>query len=248
MGLGDIAQGGLGGAATGAAFGPGGALVGGGIGALLGGLGGMFGAGQNQPGSQQRDMLLGLASEAGRRGAPQQSQLSGFRDDQKDLIARLKALANGQGPSLATEMLRKQNETNTQNQVAMAGGARGNPALAARQAQNNAAGMANASNAQAAQARIAEQLGALQQLGLTSYGARGQDEANSQFNSNLLLRGLQGNDATRIGAITGSMQGEQMAAQAPSWGDYLMGSGGALGQILSLARGGKQTAPAPSGI
>ena len=235
----DALKGGLGGAGTGAAFGPAGAIIGGGLGGLMG----LLGSGSTStPGSQQRDMLMGLAGEAGRRGAPQTSQLSGFRDDQKDLIARLKAMANGQGPSLATEMLRNQNQTNTQNQVAMGAGARGNPALAARQAMNNAAGMAGQAGMQASQARTAEQMQANQLLGLTAYGARGQDEANSQFNAAHLLRALQGNDQTRLQAITGSMEGEGMASQAPTWGDYTMGAGGALGQILALAR-----APKPGG-
>lgn len=238
---GDALKGGMGGATAGASFGPGGALIGGLGGALLGGLGGMFGG--PPEGQQQRDMLIALANEAQGRGAPQQSAYSDFRGDQKDYLARLKAISEGSGPSLANETMRQGITQNATNQAAMSAGARGNPALAARQGMNNAAGMAGQATGQSMMARAAEQMGAMQQLGLGLHGARGLDEQNNQFNSNLLLRALGQNDATRLGALGASSSAGQFASQQPTFGDYLMGAGGGLGQILTMAKGSRQQDP-----
>src|SRR5688500_5013896 len=100
----DALKGAAGGATAGAGVGgPAGAFIGGGIGLL----GGLFGGGNQQPaGSEQNKYLLELAQEAqGRQFDP--AAYSDFRTDQREHIGRLKALASGQGPSLATEMLRK---------------------------------------------------------------------------------------------------------------------------------------------
>jgi len=233
--FGDAIKGGMGGAAAGAPIGPGGALVGGGIGALLGGLGGLFGGG-NPEGQQQRDMLMALAQSAQSRGLPANAAYSDFRGDQQDYLARVKALSEGKGPSMAREMTRNALMQSSSNQAAAAAGARGNPALAARQAANNMAGLSAQATQAGALAGAQEQLGALQQWGSGIYGARGQDEGMNRFNSELALRGLQQNDMTQIQALQAALQAGQVAGQQPTSGDYLMGAGGALGQILALAR------------
>lgn len=243
MGFGDVLKGGMGGATMGAGIGgPMGALVGGGVGLLAGGLGGMFGG--EPEGSRQRDLMMGLYNEASGRGNPQQSAYSDFRGDQSDYLKRLKAISEGQGPSLSNETMRQGIQQTGLNQTAMAAGARGNGALAARQGMNNAAGMAAQATGQGLMGRAQEQMGAMQQLGLGLYGARGQDEANNQFNSSLLLRGLQQNDATRLAALQGSLGAGQVASQQPTPGDYLMGLGGGLGQMFGQANASRQAANA----
>lgn len=238
---GDALKGGLGGATAGAGLGgPVGALVGGGIGIL----GGLFGGGGGEPaGSEQNRYLLELANEAkGRQFDP--AAYSDFRTDQREHVNRLKALASGQGPSLATEMLRKSVGDATANQAAMAAGARGNAGLAARQALNNTAGITAQANQAGAMARAQEQLNALQQLGLGIYGARGQDESMNQFNATGRAQTQQEADRVRLQALGGSLNAQQMINQQPTWGDYLMGAGGSLGQIMALARQGKADAAA----
>lgn len=222
--LGNALNGAMGGATGGAALGPWGALGGG----VLAGLAGGF-LGGDEAGKEQERLLMALAEEAKGRGNP---QVSDFRDDQREHLNRLKALYNGTGPSLATEMLRKNTQDASQNQFAMANSGRGG-AMAMRQALNNAAGMTGQAQQSAAQARAAEQLGAAQQIGLTAYGGRGQD----QQDENLKLQALANNDRTRIGALGGSLQGTQLASQQPSIGDQLLASGGGIGQILALAKG-----------
>jgi hypothetical protein len=231
----DALKGGLGGATAGMATGnPIGALAGG----ALGFLGGMFGGGSDPAGSQQNKYLLELAEEAkGRQFDP--ASYSDFRTDQREHINRLKALASGQGPSLATEMLRKATGDAAANQTAMAAGARGNPALAARQALNNTAGITAQANQAGAMARAQEQLSALQQLGLGIYGARGQDEGMNQFNAAQQAQMMSNNDRIRLMALGGSLEAQQFMSQQPTFGDYLMGAGGSLGQIIALARQGK---------
>lgn len=238
MGFGDVAKGAIGGATAGAGVGPYGALIGGGIGGLAGLFGG--GMGGTPEGQEQRDMLMALAKEAQTRGLPQDVGFSDFRGDQRDYIGRLRALSEGRGPSLASEMLRKNTQDAMANQTAMAAGARGNPALAARSAMNNTAGITAQAAQTAAMARAQEQLGALQQMGLGIYGARGQDEGIMTGNADRRLRGLALNDATRLNAISSSLPAGQLAAQQPGIGDYLMGGGGALGQALMLARQSKK--------
>ena len=238
---GDALKGGLGGATAGAGIGgPAGAIIGGGIGIL----GGLLGGGRQDPaGSEQNKYLMELAQEAkGRTFDP--AAYSDFRTDQREHINRLKALASGQGPSLANEMLRKSVGDATANQAAMAAGARGNAGLAARQALNNTAGITAQANQAGAMARAQEQLAATQQLGLGIYGARGQDEAMNQFNANGRLQAQQEADRIRLQALGGSLNAQQFMSQQPTWGDYLMGAGGSLGQIMALARQGKADAQA----
>src|SRR5574338_1025936 len=98
MGLGDIVQGAAGGALGGSAFGPLGTIGGG----ILGGLGGWLG-GNGQ--DDQRKRMQGFYDELS-RGGPQNGpaytgDYSGFRDNQKNLISQLEAMAAGRGPSLA---------------------------------------------------------------------------------------------------------------------------------------------------
>ena len=234
--FGDAAKGGIGGATAGAGFGPAGAIVGGGLGALAGFLGG----GGTPEGQEQRDMLMALARSAGSRGLGADVGFSDFRGDQRDYLSRLRAMSQGEGPSLATEMLRKNTQDAAANQTAMAAGARGNPALAARQAMNATAGLTAQAQQSMAMARAQEQLGAMQQLGLGIYGARGQDEGVMTGNADRRLRGLAQNDATQLAALQASLGAGQMAQMQPGFGDMLMGAGGGLGQALLLARQSRQ--------
>ncbi len=240
MSIGDVAKGAVGGAATGSAFGPWGALIGGGVGGLLGGIGGAMDG--TPEGQEQRDLLMALQREAAGRGPPQDVSFSDFRGDQRDYINRVRALSEGRGPSLAQEMLRKNTQEAMQNQTAMAAGARGNPALAARTAQNATAGITAQAAQSAAMARAQEQLGAMQQLGLGIYGARGQDEGVTTGNADRRLRALAQSDSTRLAALQASLGAGQMAQQQPGFSDFLMGGGGALGQALMLAKQSRQGA------
>jgi hypothetical protein len=170
--------------------------------------------------------------------------MSGFRNMQADYLRQVRALAQGSGPSLATEMLRGQNQAIALNQNAMAAGARGNGALAARNAMNNAAGQMGTAAGQASMARAQEQLGALQQWGYGTYGARNQDEEMNRFNAAQAARNMQWNDQMRLAALAGGAgRGDALAAQ-PGWGDYLMNAGGALGQMYSMAKAKPPGTPA----
>lgn len=242
--FGDAVKGGIGGATAGSALGPWGTAIGGGLGML----GGFLGSGSGGPpeGQEQRDMLMALARQAGSRGVGQDVGFSDFRGDQRDYLARLRAMSMGEGPSMATEMLRKNTQDATANQTAMAAGARGNPALAARTAMNATAGLTSQAAQAASLARAQEQLGAMQQLGLGVYGARGQDEGILTGNADRRLRGLAQNDMTRLQALQASLGAGQMAQSQPGFGDMLMGAGGALGQALMLAKKSRQGAGQPA--
>lgn len=240
----------MGGATLGSTIPGVGTLAGAGIGAGLGLLGGMFGGGG--PHDQQIKALQALSTEAGGRQAPMlgPASLAGnssFRGNQQQLVSNLEALSQGRGPSLASEMLNQNVQNATANQTAMAAGARGNPALAQRQAMNNAAMMTGQAAQQAQQARVAEQLGAMNQLGLAVYGARGQDESLGQFNAGAQnqmamanaenqLRFWAQNDQARLQALQAQFGPAAANAQAPGIGDYLMAFGGGLGQQRAQAQ------------
>jgi hypothetical protein len=251
---GQTAQGAMGGATLGSTI-PGvgtlgGALIGGGLGAL----GGLFGGGGGP--SEQEKLLMAMAQEQSKRQAPMlgnaaQAGYSDFRDNQSGLVSQLEALSRGQGPSLATEMLKQNTANASANQMAQAAGARGNATMANRQALNNSAMMTGQAAGQAAQMRAQEQLGAMQQLGLTLHGARGMDESMNQWNAgqqnafsmqnaNNQLQFWAQNDMARLAALQGGYGMQQQTAQQPGIGDYLMAFGGGLGQQRALAQQGQR--------
>jgi hypothetical protein len=110
-------------------------------------------------------------------------------------------------------------------------------------------------NQDAAMARIQEQYNAQNQLGLTLHGARGQDEAMSQFNAgaqnqfamanqDAQLRAWGLNDSAVLGALGGAAGvpqraglGEQLLAGGSQW------LGFRLGQRGNNQQGGGQPTP-----
>lgn len=226
----------LAGAGAGAMFGPVGMGIGAGAGALLGGIGGWMGGDQKD---EYQKRLEAYYASLGNREAPQagpaaQGAYSGFRQNQSDLIGRLEALSSGQGPSLAAQQFRQATDQNMRGQQAMANSGRGG-AMASFNAANNM-GMLGAQAAQgSAAARTQEEQMALQQLGLTVYGARNADEQMNQFNAqqqnqmaiqnlDARLRAMGMNDQARLSIL------QQMGGQAnqPTFGDQLMAGGAGM--------------------
>jgi hypothetical protein len=170
-------------------FGPYGAAAGGVIGGALGLFGGS--SQRSMPGYDQRnaDLWAQINGAQGRGGVTlgQNERSAGgqeFRTGQQQLIAQLQAQAAGRGPSLAgMQAFAAADRGMAQQQSLAAGAAPGNEALAARQAMQNSAGI-NSNLAQtSAQARLAEQMAAQQQLGGVLGQARGMDINNEQFNA-----------------------------------------------------------------
>jgi hypothetical protein len=262
MGVGgDALKGAMGGAALGSTVPGVGTLLGGGIGGLLGALGSYWGGSPQNPGQSEIDRMNGLYDQLGNRqplGPAAQAGYSDFRGDQRGYIDQLNALANGKGPSLATNMLNQATADATNNQYAQAAGARGNASLANRSAANSAAMLQGQSAQAGANARVQEQLGALGMLGGTISGARGQDEGLGMFNAGQKnqmsmtdAQLAQMNNQLRLqslmGAMGGQMQGSQIASQQPGWGDYLMAFGGGLGQARGFGKPQGQSAQSGQG-
>jgi hypothetical protein len=181
-GLGGFLKGAAGGALGGfGAAGPWGALGGG----LLGGAAGAFGSNGSQQMNKQYDQYM---KQFGNQQAPQmgpaaQSSNSGFRDNQRSLVTRLEAMANGQGPSLAAEQLKSATDRGMSQQASIAQSGRGNAGAANMLAANNMGRMQMQAAQDSAQGRIMEQQMALNQLGGAINQGRQSDEANSQFNA-----------------------------------------------------------------
>lgn len=165
--------------------------------------GGLVGVGLDHlpgGGNPQMDQLMALYNQMG-QGKAAQSGYSDFRPQQQSYIDQLRALSQGEGPSLASNMLNQAQQQATNNQFAQAAGGRGNPAMLGRQALNNVAGMNQAAQGTMANARVQEQLGALQQLGLGLYGARGQDESTNMFNAGQMNQYGLGSNAQKLQAL-----------------------------------------------
>lgn len=242
-------KGAAGGAATGAALGgPVGALAGG----VIGGLGGLFGGGEDD--AQRRRMLEYLATvqnrQAPQAGAASQSALSDFRGNQSALANRLEAVATGRAPSLVTEQLNQATNRGQAAAQSIAQSGRGNAALANLTAANNMQALSQAAAGQAAMGRLQEVANANQALGGVLQGARGQDEANSQFNAQQQNFRDQANLEAKLRTMGLNDQAiAQVFAQLsgvnakPTFGDQLLAGGtGALGMLVSQQKKG-----APSG-
>lgn len=160
-----------------------------------------------------------------------QAGASSLQADQRDYIGRLRALSEGRGPSLAQEQMRQSTDRVTNQQYAMAAGARGNPALAQRQAMNQAGALQSAAAGQSAQARAMEQLGALSQMGGAIGQGRGQDETLNMFNAGQTNATTSANDALRLRAILGRKEFRDAYDQTPTYWEKLAGwmSGGLSG-------------------
>lgn len=240
------AQGAAGGAAAGSVFGPWGAAAGGAIGGAMGLFGGS--SSRSMPGYDARnaDLWNQINASQGRGGVEigaNERSAGGqeFRTGQQQLISQLQAQAAGRGPSLAgMQAFAAADRGMAQQQSLAAGAAPGNEALAARQAMQNSAGI-NANLAQtSAQARMAEQMNAQQQLGGVLGQARGMDINNEQFNAGwtnnrnqnqaqLTMQQRQMNDQREQYLRNLELQnaGSQMSGQMPNTYGTQMMSGGA---------------------
>ncbi len=183
-----------------------------------------------------------------------------------DNTVALKDMAEGRGPSLATELLRQNNEANAARAMGLASSMRGgNPSAYAKQAQAQQAAMANQAAAQGAQARLQEQVLARnmlsQQLGQRAtagqgmYGTTGtlqlgQDQLSQkakEAEANWVLNKANADWGRAIQMAAANNAGES-AAQAQ---DSVMGGGGGvlggIGKLLGLpfAEGGEVPAKAP---
>lgn len=223
MGFGDILQGATGGALGGSALGPVGAVGGG----ILGALGGYLGGGGDD---DARRKYLGQVDS---RTAPQSqyttSAYSGFRGNQADLIRQLEAQARGEGPSLSREMLNAGLDRSAKQQQSMVAGGRGNPALMGMVAANNMGQASAQANQDAALARVQEQKAALEQLGLSLYGARGADEETNRFNAQQFNMNSANNADNRLRLMALNDQAHAgMAGNTPSVGSQILAGGAGL--------------------
>lgn len=271
------------GAGVGATFGPVGAVIGGLGGGLLGGL---FGGGESeedrrkriqqeleaqygaanlnnvayQGGADRGQRFLNAANQAQGRNVVGQlydPTQSGFRADQQALVGQLQRQALGQGPSVAAQQAKLQNQQAVANQFAMMRSGQGG-AAAKRAAMQNASMQQGSLAGQSALARTQEQLGAISQLGNVLSGARGQDNTyqnmllgRSQAQAGLNLQQQGQNDAQQRAMLQQEMQnalyGQQAGLQQeqfrqqlmqnylnrgqsnqPSMGDQLLGMGSTM--------------------
>ncbi len=251
-------QGAAGGAMGGFAIG---GPVGGAIGGGLGLLGGLFGGGGA---SEYQNRLKSMEQEFANRNAPQvgaaeRGGYSDFRGNQAALISQLEALSRGQGPSVAAQQMREAMDRSVGAQASLAAGSAGTgvgAGAALRNAQNNTAAIQSQGARDTGMMRAQEQLGALNQLGLTIHGARGADESMNRFNAaqgnqfalanlDAQLRAMGMNDQARLQALQMAMQGA-----GPGMGSSLLAGGaGALSALLGQRAAGRtgQAGGAPQG-
>lgn len=168
------------------------------------------------------DQRGALAAQLGGRGAPQSAsvQLGGegqAQRQQSQLLNMLMQRASGQGPSIADMQMKQGLDAGMAQQQALASTGRGNAALGARQASQNASGMAQNMAGQGAMARLAETQGAQQLAAGALQGARGTDlqralaaaqmqQQNNQFNVNAGLQQTGMNDQARLGLLQQQLQ------------------------------------------
>jgi hypothetical protein len=226
--------GGLGGSAI-----PGLGTVGG---AILGGLGGLFGGdGQDDTTEEARQRLMAM-SQGGYN--PGQAGYSDQRGRQISYLDQLQALSNGQGPSLAKEMLRDAMQRSEASQASTAAGAVGR-GVGAGAAYRGAAGNIGAMDMNAqrvgAMARAQEQLGALNMYGQHIAGTRDQDEGMNRFNTTQLNDAGSQNQLMRLQALQSA--GNMTGGGGASLGDQI-GAGGA--SLYGLV-GGRNRNQVPAG-
>lgn len=240
MGLGDFIKGAIGGGLGGSAFGPGGTILGG----LGGGLAGLFGGGNGMEEEYRRYLDQINQRQAPGMGPAATAGQSDFRENQRNLISNLEAMAAGRGPSLATQQLKAATDRNVAQQQGLAQQAGVNPALLAMTAQGNSAKLGAQAAQDSAGARMQEQLNAINALGLNIHGARGADEdlnrfnasqqnQNSQANLDAQLRAMGLNDQARLAVLSG-MGG---AKSQPGLGDQLLAGGAGLFSQYATQKG-----------
>lgn len=233
MSIGQGIQGAAGGALAGGGFGgPVGAAIGGGLGLL----GGLFGGGG---GDRYRQMLEQMTQGGYHQAGPAaQGGYSSFRGNQQNLIGMLEAMARGQGPSLAAMQMREGMDRAAGSQNALAAGAAGrgaSPGGAYLNAANQTAAIQSQGARDTAQARVGEQLGALNQLGLATYGARGQDEETNRFNAGQQNQMSMANLQAMMQTDAGRAQILQMLAgsSGPGMGTQILAGGAGMFPYLS---------------
>lgn len=222
------------------------------LGALAGGFGGSGNSQQDQANQALQDYYKKLLAggQAPQTGPAAQAGYSDFRSNQRNLIDRLEAMSNGQGPSLAMAQLQAATDKNLSATQAMTASGRGGP-LAAAQAMNQMQRTQAQASQDSVASRIAEEQMALGQLGGAINAGRQSDEGVNTFNagqSNQMaianmearLRKM-GMDNAAIQAVIQQMFG---ASQLPQLGDKILG--GSL-QALGMAQGMKGGGGAPGG-
>lgn len=223
-GFGDAFVGGLGGGLGGGAVGgPAGALIGG-AGGFLGGLFG--GSGEDPQLVEARKRLLALGGQG--LGPAAQAGMSDLRPRQVNYLDQVQALAEGRGPSLATELMKdsmNRAEGSQNATAARAVGAGSGAGGAYRQAGANVAAMQSQAGRDTGMMRAQEQLNALSQLGQGIYGARGQDESLNTFNTQQTNQMNSMGRMYQLQALQSLMQGKN-AKTGPSLGESI-GAGGA---------------------
>lgn len=266
------AKGAVGGAAVGSALGPWGAAAGG----VIGGALGMFGGGGADSVVHDRSMYElpdyqnqynqygALAGQYSNRAAPLARQ-SGYATQQRMFGNQLQNEAQGRG--IGQELVRRQaqqaSDQAAQQQFAQAaGGPSSMQALGQRNAAMNAGNAQAAVGGQAALAGGQMQLGAMNQYGQFLQGARGADDAMSQFNAGQQLQSRGMNDQAQLEALrqrlaasgqqqqgrtayeqarTGQSNADNNRADANSWANTLQ-SGALTYAQLAAMRSGKKTA------
>lgn len=219
-----------GGLAGGSIGGPAGAIIGGGLG-LLGGLFGGSGLSKEQEEAQRR--LLALGSQG---FDPRMAAGSDVRSQQMDQLGRLTALAEGRGPSFASQQMQQGLRMGQASNQAAAGSAIGRgvgPGAALRNASSMNSSMAQNTIGQTGMARSMEQLGALSQLTGAQAGVRGADESLNMFNAGQYNDTQQRNRLLQLQALS-QLYGKQLPA---GFGDQLLAGGANMYSLLGSRRG-----------
>jgi len=160
-------------------------------------------AGAAADSSWQQRQGAGMRAHQGYRG--QQAQMRG---QQLDYISQLQAMAAGTGgPSAAEQVVQSQRDKNIAQASALAASGQGiSPALAMKQAQDQAGASGQAAAQQAATIRSQEAMQAQQMLGGAISGVRGQDIGWAMDNAGLRQQGAMAN-------LDAQMQQRQMNDQ-----------------------------------
>lgn len=139
--------------------------------------------------------------------APDLTQNNQTRDQQLALAAQLRDTAAGRGPSVAALQLKQGLQQQLAQQQAAAASARGdvNPFLMQRLAGDQAASAMQSTNAQLAQQRAAEALGAQTSLGGVLSGIRGQDQNMTALQQNTATTNAQLADAAKQFGLSGQL-------------------------------------------
>ena len=279
--LGSAGKGAAAGAAAGAALGPWGAAAGG----VVGGVLGYFSGGDDEnkkpvlPNYGMATSRLGsIADTAQGREAPyvnpawlDRTYLDQSRGGMVGVANRLGAIAGGQQAGAGELAVNRQVGQGLAAQIAAARMARGaNAALAYRNMARNSADMRLAGAGMAAQAQMADQAAANQQLGGLYGQMYGMDttvaDRNAQLaqqanlaNQSAILGQRQMNDAREMAAL-GQLLGwdqasnganfnwAQYQSQQPNWGAALLTAGGQLAQAYANqpSQPAPTTTPAPA--